>query len=685
MKNKIYSFILFLIVLIGVAFYYDYQEIAFKRPQSVHKWRQSDCASIALNYYQGGMHFFVPETHNLTSDGGTSGKCCTSEVPILYYTVAIFYQIFGYHESIFRIFNMLLFFLGLFYLFRLLHFLLKDVFWAIALTILFFTSPVLVFYGNNFLSNSSSLAFSIIGWYYFIRFINEHHSKWFYISMAVFFVAGAFKVTALFSLFAITGILLLEAVGLIRFRGTEKLFKYPVRFLSVIIAIILLIGSWIVYAHFFNQKHDCTYFSTTIFPIWNLDRTGIQDVLNNIREIWLFQYFHLSVLIFLGVCSCFILVFNRKGNKLLNISILLVFIEVIVYILLQFWTFRDHDYYMIDVFILPVLIVISAFDVLKKQNIRIFNHIASKIIFTLFLVLNIHYAHQQLKERYNSWMNDYSQKNEIYTITPYLREIGISPNDTVISIPDDSNASLYLMNQKGWTEYTDARLNRGNKIKYNQDSSGIALSIKHGAKYMIVNGVKELYFKPYLQSFCTNLAGRYNHVLVFNLKNQIGNFNLEERKVISVLKCNAERVTEDKISFLGEPENILFQNGETQSSEYAFSGKYSSKLDSKLPYGMTIKLPNLKIYESFSITVWRKSSKGSNSGIIASSTNPNEFYLNQYNIIEKGKDGWEKLAVEFFITKEFTNKELAIYLYNPNQESAWFDDLEIIRYKSILK
>jgi hypothetical protein len=66
MKIK-YSIILFLVVLIRVAYYYDYQTIAFKRPQSVHKWRQSDCASIALNYHQGGMNFFVPETHNLTS------------------------------------------------------------------------------------------------------------------------------------------------------------------------------------------------------------------------------------------------------------------------------------------------------------------------------------------------------------------------------------------------------------------------------------------------------------------------------------------------------------------------------------------------------------------------------------------------------------------------------------------
>ena len=49
--NKRFTTILFIGALALVAIFYNYQEIVFKRPQSVHKWRQSDCASIALNYY----------------------------------------------------------------------------------------------------------------------------------------------------------------------------------------------------------------------------------------------------------------------------------------------------------------------------------------------------------------------------------------------------------------------------------------------------------------------------------------------------------------------------------------------------------------------------------------------------------------------------------------------------------
>jgi hypothetical protein len=677
-----YSAILFIIILISISFFYHYNEIAFKRPQSVHKWRQSDCASITLNYYQGGMKFFNSETHNLTSDGGTTGKCCTSEIPILYYAVASFYKVFGYHEYVYRIFNTLIFFLGLFFLFQFIQFLLKDNFWAIALTILFFTSPVLVYYGNNFLSNSTSLAFSIIGWYYFIRFSFDRKPKWFYISIIVFFIAAALKVTALFSIFAILGIYLLELLRLKKFNTGRILFNQPVKYFLSIIFVLFIIGLWAVYAHNYNQKHDCSYFSTTIFPLWNLDRTEIKAILDNINKLWLAQYFHKSVLLFLSVCFLFIMVFFRKNNALLMFSLIFIFAEIVVYIILQFWTFADHDYYTINMYILPILIVVSTFDILKRHFNKIFNSAIFKVVFSLFLLFNIYYAHQKITERYEGWMNDYQKNNDLYTITPYLRQIGISSGDTVISIPDKSNVSLYLMNQKGWTEYTDAKFNRRTHILYNQDSIGIKTSIEKGAKYLIANGISELYEKAYLQSYCSSLKGNYGNVLIFDLGNTERNFNLKKRTIDTIIKCNAELLSADKQFFVSEIDTILLQFGSTQSDKYAHSGKFSSKLDASSPYGMTIKFDKLKNGESFKILVWRKADDKLKGGLIASSS-PNLYYNNEYKILQTDSNGWDHICMEFFITSELTNQELVIYVYNPDPDPVYFDDLEIIRYKSV--
>jgi hypothetical protein len=679
MKKTFPSF-LFVILLIIISFFYKYQEIVFKKPQSIHKWRQSDCASIALNYYQDGMHFFHPETNNLTSDGGTTGKCCTSEIPILYYSVACLYKIFGHHDYIYRIFNTLIFFTGLFFLYRLLQYVLKDTFWAISITLLFFTSPVLVFYGNNFLTNSSALAFSIIAWYFFIRFLFESIPKWFYISIVCFFLAAAFKVTALFSLIAITCICLLELFNLNEFKENTKLFKQPVRFITPILLIFIVIGLWLKYANYYNHKHDCSYFSTTIFPIWDLTKEEIKEIATHIKDAWLDQYFHKSVLLFI-ICSFIFVIFSfKKNNKFLLFGILFIFIEAIVYILFQFWTFSDHDYYTIEMYILPVLIIISAFDVLKRHYFKFFNSLISKIVFLFFLLFNIYYAQAKMNERYNSWMNDYPQNKDLYSITPYLRQIGLTPNDTIISIPDGSHASLYLMNQKGWTEYIDAHFNKGTPTPYNHDSIGIQASINKGAKYLVINGIGELYKKPYLQYYCKNLIGRYNNVLIFQLKTNVANFNAHQNKIKDKFTCNAESVTKDKQYFINEAENTLFEFGVTQSDEYAHSGKYSCKLDAAKQYGMTIRCKDLKYGESFSICVWRKAGNKAKGGLIASAK---DYYNNEYKVIETDSNGWERICKKLFISSELVNMELTIYLYNPEKEPVYFDDLEIIRYEGV--
>lgn len=681
--KRFYPSLIFIILLAGISVYYNYHEIVFKRPQSVHKWRQCDCASIALNYSQEGMKFFSPETHNLTADGGTSGKNCTSEIPLLYYTVGFLYKVFGYHEYIYRIFNTLLFFLGLFFLFKLLQYLLKDILWSFILTFLFFTSPVLVYYGNNYLSNSSSLAFAIAGWYYFTRFFSEHKNKLFCISVIFFLLAGAFRVTALFSAFAVAGILALELTGIVKFNPDRKIFFRPAWNLVTIISIFLIIGLWVIYAHSYNQKHDSTYFSTTILPIWDLDRSGIIHVLENIRKVWINQYFHLSVLIFLAVCFLFILLNFRKNNKLLIYSIILIFLEAFIYIITQFRMLADHDYYLIEIYILPILIVICTFDLLKRHFPGIFNSLVSKGAIFCLLLFNIYYAGQKMSERYSGWMNNYSKDKDIYTITPYLRQIGVGPFDTVISIPDDSHASLYLMNQKGWTEFTDERLFRDTRIQYNRDSAGIQSSVDKGARYLILNGIGELFTKTYLQSYCTKLIGNYNNMLIFDLKNKEKNFHIGQRIIDQILTCDAELVSDDRKYFISTTDSTLFQYGSGQSDEFAHSGKFSARICANLPYGMTIRFKNLANGESFAISVWRKTINETKGALIASGS-PYPFYNNEYRILETDSAGWEKLFLEIFIPSELDGQELVVYVYNPDKDPVYFDDLEIIRYRSIL-
>ena len=496
----------FLILLLLMSILYQYPFILFKRPQSVHHWRQSDCASLALNYYQTGMHFFQPQTHNLTSDGNTTGFVATSEIPIGYYFIAILYKIFGFHDYIYRIVNTIIFLTGLLFLFKVLSILLEGFFWPAFLALFFFTSPVLVFYGNNYLTDSSALAFALMAWYFFVRYYQTSLNKTYYISMILFLLAGAYKITALMSVFAILGIFIIELIGIANFRDKDRLFLDPIRQILPFIVIFAVIGAWVAYAKYYNRLHSTWYFSTFTLPLWNLDKDGVLRVIKNVRQLWLNQYFSVEALYLMAILFFGNLVLIRKGNRLLLTTTFFLFLGTILYGILWFVTFEWHDYYTINLYILLVFNVIAFAWLMNKHYRTVLHSKYLKIGFFIFFLINVIHADRQMDLRYNGWFTQYPEYRDYYTITPYLRSIGIQPLDTVICLPDGSHCTLYLMNLRGWTECL------GN----NRDRASVEASVKRGAKYLIVNG-DEILKRDYLQGFLYHPFGQYGSVRIFKL------------------------------------------------------------------------------------------------------------------------------------------------------------------------
>jgi len=122
------------------------------------QWEEAELA-----YYYGfdvdgsreAQQLLIPSLQQAMTDSGINSTAEGAEVS---------------RDSIYTLYGGL-FFLGLFYLFKTILLLSKDTFWSIALTLLIFSSPVLVYYGNNYLSNSTAFAFTLVGWYFFIRFL----------------------------------------------------------------------------------------------------------------------------------------------------------------------------------------------------------------------------------------------------------------------------------------------------------------------------------------------------------------------------------------------------------------------------------------------------------------------------------------------------------------------------------
>jgi len=501
-----FSLLYMLIIIICLSFYYNYQEILILRPQSIHQWKQCDGLSFTLNYYQDNNPLLEPAMHFLGGDG--TGKAA-EEFPIIFYLVAKLWKVFGYHEYIFRLVNLFIFFLGLFALMKTFEDILKDSFLAISTSLLLFAFPVTVYYANNFIPNIPSLGFVLIAWYLFWFYYKSGINIFLWLSLLVFTLAGLIRITAIISLITLLAVFFLEVTGISKFKNGNRLFKHPyIEWIPFILA-LGLIFSWYIYANYYNIYHKA-YLIFGIRPIWSLTLEQIHDHFLGIKEQIKWSYFHKSTYWFLLIVCTFIIVTYKKVNKLLLFISLLIFIGIICFFLLHFYAFFQHDYYVIDLFIFLPVGCLTSMCILKDHYPVLFRSIYFKLAIVIILAINADFTKRRINERYFtfSWMNDNYLLNikRFENISPYLRSIGVGPDDKVLCLPDVSpNITLYFMNQKGWTNYST-----------DLDSTKISWKINAGADYLFIY-VDSINNNPNIRPFIKNKIGEINDIDIYDI------------------------------------------------------------------------------------------------------------------------------------------------------------------------
>lgn len=513
-----YSSVVFITCLIIVCFIYNYHQIIRLRPRSVHQWRQTDCASIALNYYGGNMNFFHPEMH---WRGRYADGKFIEEFPIIYYLVAMLWKIFGYHEFIFRLINLSIVFAGLFALKKMLYTVLINSFWSIYVPLFLFTSPVLVYYSNNFLVDAPSLGFVLIGWFYFWKYYTTGKNIFLWITMFFFLLGGLLKITSFASYLTLFIIFIIEKLTMRPFKKTWNTFRGT--FLTIIpFMLVAVLGLlWYLFAISYNKE---SYFGMWTWPIWKIDYNSIKTVIYLVNENIIPFLFSGSAFTLLFILVLFIIYHYKQSNRFLVFILFLLLGGYLFYCILWFQVFNVHDYYSVVLFILPVFIFLVFLDILKNYYPAIYNSSFIKFLFIAILIYNIYYCAEKTKVRYfnyGSWIIGENEKNywtwfhwnysaylePFETVTPYLRSLGIKREDKVISIPVNSpNTSLYLMDQKGWTSFG---------FPANSESN-IAEMIRKGAKYLIISN-PDIYKEDYIQPFIKKKIGTYKIIDIYSL------------------------------------------------------------------------------------------------------------------------------------------------------------------------
>ncbi|MFI5150760.1 MAG: ArnT family glycosyltransferase [Bacteroidia bacterium] len=521
--------VLLLGLLLLIAWLYSYIDILPLRPGSVHQWRQTDCLSLADNYYQGNWNLFKPSLHILFSDDETTGKSA-GEFPLLYYFVALLWKLFGKHEYIFRLVNIAIAFWGMNALFRLSYRLLKDVFWAVLVVVFLFASPIFAFYTNNFLINVPAFSLMLVAVYYFYRFWEDGKNKFFYASMSFFLLVGLFKISTLL-VFVIIGLLFLaELSKRARLKSQGLVFFKPKAQLIPFVLVVFGVSCWYLYARHYSNIHGGKYTLNYIQSYWVTPKVEVDAALKSLREFIFYQVMSPASWIYCLLCLIYLGVNFRRMSTPWKFIIPSVMIGYFAFVMLFFYSLNNHDYYHIDFLIVPLVLHLAFMHYLSRQEPVLFRSFLLKLFFSAFMLYNVLYCANNMHLRYWGFKPDEMYRRQLLspkvdmdnwawhkwaylngpyeTATPVLRAMGIKRSDPVIC-PDDCSfsISLYLMDQVGWT-------NIGGCIK---DTSDIADRIRHGAKYMMIIDTAAIQL-PYLKQYEGHELTPYRSLHIYDLR-----------------------------------------------------------------------------------------------------------------------------------------------------------------------
>lgn len=518
----------FALAFLGMCCAYESGRVLHLRPQPHHLWRQTDCIALAWNYYDTTTNLFEPAIHNQFADDFTNGKTA-GEFPILYWLVGMLWRITGPSEFGYRLIELLLHFAGTLALFASLRRIVDDAFWAGCAALLFYASPVLVYFGISFLTDVPAFDLALIGWWHMTRYAQDRGLKW-WIRAVFFFALGmSIKVTAGMSLVALTAVLAFSTLLRARPKGRWSPFEGNWKEWTILAVGYLLVYGWYAYAAAYNNKHGAKYTFNDLWPIWSLTAQEREWAWRTGCDIVVFQVFDTSVWILMGVAFIALATNVRRLPWQVGLLVVTLLLGSVLYTLLWFAALNNHDYYFINPMITLVVLLAGFLWLLARHYPDLLLARWSRWAMLALLVFNVAYTAQNMAMRYDTsgqmsarklWPLYHEQElsywnslgfwgmDDLETIEPRLRAMGVRAEDKVIFLDDGAiNSSLVLMGNRGWTSFGHDIMAPGR----------IDALIAKGARYLLFTRAEWLDDQR-LAAYINRPVGQVGSVYIFDLR-----------------------------------------------------------------------------------------------------------------------------------------------------------------------
>lgn len=662
--------IFFIIALVGIK--YNYKTIN-EFPQFIHCWAQSDRYAISLGFLENGGDFFHPQTfvYNKQFPGDfeiiNQTTITSVDFPIHDYIVSILMRLFNSTNPwVFKLYELLYSLIGLFYLYKLTSLFTNSTLKSIFIILFAVSSPVFIYYQAGFLPSIPSLANAIIGLYFFFKFQKYNNRKDYLIAIILLTISTLARLPFAIILVAIISY---EFFTLLR---TKTIHWYKLFSILISLAIILL---YYFYNSYLRHTYGSLFLNSLLFAT---SLTELEEFIKSTIEKWSLHYFsiyHYIIIVGLFLSLIINLILKKIKFEIIERNLFLlttiIFLGCVLYYLVMSYQFLNHDYYFLDSFYLPILLLLMFLVIkippIKKRTLKVF---IGSITWLIFIPIFIHANNIQIIRR-----NTFTPKptaERFKDSEGLLNALKISKEAKILVINEDGpNNPFILMKRKGYTVIWP-------------DPKKIEIALKWPYDYVVLDNaklIKEIYPNfPEIKNQLTKIGGNEN-LSVFIKKQTNENIELQD-----FLSLNQHpKVFSDKITFETIANNLT--NCDTLSN-FSFSGKNAGIVKYSQDYGLTYKILNSNFLKRTNSTLLIKSQIFTNEFLkeflICAVINKNGkeivFLANDLSqFIEKGK--WNKNEILFSLPQlKETDLEFSIFIWNKGKNTVIYDDIELTIY-----
>lgn len=330
-------------------------------PAYIHAWAQADNYSIALGFLHNGGDILHPQTliYNKQQMDFTSAPSLVTacDLPLHHWLAAGVMAVTGSRAPwTFRGLSLLVSILGLWALYLLAYLLTYSRFKALLVASVAATAPSYAYYSVSFLPTAPALALATGGLLAYVVYVRKNHTVALYISLLLLTLAVLTR-TSMAVLWVAVGCF--HVLRLLR--GEASLRR---TWLPFVLGAALFVA-WQLWNIHLRQRYG-SLFLASLLPVKSWDEAV--NVYQNVHDRWRFHYFlrlhHwlYVVVAVVGVVSC---IARRRapqaGCKLLSPWWLLAiwFFGELLFAFVMLRQFSDHDYYFLDSFFLPLLLLLA--------------------------------------------------------------------------------------------------------------------------------------------------------------------------------------------------------------------------------------------------------------------------------------------------------------------------------------